>query len=245
MLGIVSLLLIVILALAYLLFLQQKKVQTLTKTLADWQDVHTVKIIKSNLEGRDQESARIAQDWHDGIGNSLSTLRLIVDTIQPKNKAAHTEALTLLEHTQREFRQIIDDEFVHRFTDEAAIRQCLKHWKYQFQLGNINLDYEVDSLFHFDTCKNEFKANLYRITQELLTNVIKHAKAKEVKVEIKEENQQFQLIVGDDGKGWKKEKENASHLHNVKNRVKVLNGTVKIETKENSGTIICVFIPVC
>ncbi|MEM1118886.1 MAG: ATP-binding protein [Bacteroidota bacterium] len=244
MLGIVFLLLLVTSALAYCLYQQQQKVQTLTETIADLQEVQTVKEIKANLEGRDQERIRMAQDWHDGIGNSLSTLRLIVDTIQPKNQAAHTEALALLEHTQREFRQIIRNELIHRFTNEAAIRQCLAHWQYQLQLGNIRLDYKVYNLKLYNDCGDAIKINLYRIVQELLTNVIKHAKAKVVNVILREVPFKLALIVSDDGVGWGSKAENVQKLVSVKKRLKILKGTIEIKTKENSGTSITIFIPI-
>lgn len=244
MLGIIFLLLMGIIALAYLLYQQQKKVHFLEETLSDLKEVQEIKIIKANLEGRDQERVRIAKDWHDGIGNSLSTLRLIVDTIQPKNQESHTETLSLLEHTQREFSAIIKDELINSFSDESAIKHTFEHWRHQFNLGGIALAYEVQSLLRYNECSIVLKAHFYRITQELLTNTIKHAKASKVKIVLKEESDALQLLVEDDGIGWSRNHQHSDGLRSVKDRMKILEGKIKIESKENKGTKITVLIPI-
>lgn len=243
MLGIIFLLLTGCITLAYLLYRHRKKVQILKETLADLKEVQEIKEIKASLEGRDQERIRIAKDWHDGIGNSLSALRLIIDTIQPKNQAAHTETLSLLEHTQREFRQIIDNELMHDFADESAIVKTFSQWQQRLQLGNINLNYKVYDLLLYNTCSLEIKAHLYRIAQELLTNTIKHAQAKEVEIVLKEKEKYLLLSVTDDGIGWNLENQAKNGLRSVKERLSLLKGTIQIDSIINSGTKIEVSIP--
>jgi len=242
--SIIILLLLAVIALAYLLYQQQKKVQVLEENLSDLKEVQEIKEIKASLEGRDQERVRIAKDWHDGIGNSLCTLRLIVDTIQPKNKKSHTEALSILEHTQREFRAIIDDELIHSFSDESAIKHTFNRWKDQFHQGNIILEYEVYDLFEYMGAPIFLKAHFYRITQELLTNTIKHSKAEQVQVVIKEEEEYLSMLVKDNGIGWSLEPQNKGSLRSVKERLKILEGSIKIDSNENKGTRIEIFIPI-
>ncbi len=242
--SIIFLLLMGVIALAYLLYQQRKNIQSLEETLSELKEVQEIKEIKANLKGRDQERVRIAKDWHDGIGNSLSTLRLIVDTIQPKNQAAHTEALSLLEHTQREFRAIIDDELLNGFSSESAIKHTFSNWQHQFLLGDITLIYEVYDLLEYNDCSAVLKAHFYRITQELLTNVIKHSKATKVEVIIKEKKAELQLVIEDNGVGWSLDRQTEDGLRSIKDRLKVLEGVIKIDSKENKGTKIEISIPV-
>jgi len=80
---------------------------------------------------------------------------------------------------------------------------------------------------------------IYRITQELLNNIIKHADAKNVLIQLVREEDRFNLTVEDDGKGFDlKEIENNSGagFANIKARAEYLNGTVDIVSKNGEGT---------
>jgi len=239
MFSIVFLLILIISVLVFLFLQQRNRSNELTENLQELKEIQEIEVLKSNLEGRDKERARIAKDWHDGIGNSLSTLRLLFDTIQTDNQERHTELLTLLEHTQREFRQIIDNELINNFSTERAIRNCFEQWQRQFALGNIDLVFKVYKLLEYDKVPMSIKAHLYRMTQELLTNVLKHSEASKIYVELKSIKNILQLSVRDNGKGAVEE----PTLRSIKVRLNILNGDLGIETKENEGAIICVRIP--
>jgi len=239
MVSIIFLLLLILSTLVFLVLRQRKRLNELTENLETLKDAQEIKEIKANLEGRDQERTRIAKDWHDGIGNSLSTLRLLFDTIQTENQERHTEALTLLEHTQREFRQIIDSELINNFSTEVDIRNCFEQWKRQLALGNIQLNFKVYNLIKYSNVSMKIKAQLYRMTQELLTNALKHSTASKIEVELKTIENTLQLSVGDNGKIAIE----VPTLRSVEDRLQSINGKLRINTKENNGTIIQVFIP--
>ncbi len=239
MISIIFLLLLILILFVFLFLQQKKQVTRLTENLQELEEIQEIKIIKSNLEGRDQERARIAKDWHDGIGNSLSTLRLIVDTIQPHNQERHAEALSLLEHTQQEFRQIIDNELINGFSTEIAVRNCFEQWKRQFNLGNIKMNFVVYNLLEYNEVSIKIKAHLYRMTQELLTNILKHSEASIIQVELEMIKNRLQLFVSDNGKGGKQ----TPVLRSVEERLESLNGQIEIEITEGTGTSIKLFIP--
>ena len=239
MVGIIFLLLLIISVLIFLVLRQRKRLNGLTENLQELREVQEIKEIKSNIEGRDQERVRIAKDWHDGIGNSLSTLRLLVDTIHAKNQDRHTEALTLLEHTQREFRQIIDNELINNFSTEVAIHHCFEQWKRQLALGNIELTFKVYKLISYNNLPMKIKAQLYRMTQELITNVLKHSAASKIQVELKTIERTLQLSVSDDGKGTIE----VPSLRSVEDRLRSINGELLINTKERKGILVRLIIP--
>ncbi len=243
MISIIFLLLLGLLALGYLLYRQKKENDFLTETLQELKEIQEVKAINSYLEGRDQERVRIAEDWHDGIGNTLSTLRLIVDTIQPKDPERHSEALTLLEHTQREFRQIIDNELVNDFSTEEQLIHVLAQWKQQLQFGNIVFVFKVYDLKKYNKCRATFKSHLYRIVQELLSNVIKHAQASEIQLDIREAEATLSLKIKDNGIGLKEAVDKKDLFRSLKRRVALLEGEMDIETAKNKGTEICLRLP--
>lgn len=243
MISIVFLLLLGLCLLGYLFYQCKIKNYILLETIQELKEIQEIKEIKSYLEGRDEERVRIAEDWHDGIGNSLSALRLIVDTIQPKNPARHTEALLLLEHTQREFRQIIDNELVNDFSDKAAIIQVFEKWTRQLQFGNIIFVFKVYDLNEYNDCQPIFKSHLYRIVQELLTNVIKHASASQIEIELREEKEQLSLIIFDDGIGLKRQVANKKLLRSVNRRLVLLKGKMQFKKGGSGGTTIQLMLP--
>lgn len=80
---------------------------------------------------------------------------------------------------------------------------------------------------------------IYRIIQELLNNVIKHADAKKVLIQLSREQDRFNLTVEDDGKGFNlNEKTYGSGLENIKARTSYLNGNIEILSKPGEGTSI-------
>jgi len=243
MISIVFLLLLGLFVLGYLFYQQKRKNYLLTETIQELKEIHEVKEIKSYLKGRDQERTRIAEDWHDGIGNTLSTLRLVVDSIHPKDPARHTEALSLLEHTQREFRQIIDNELVNDFSDKAAIIPIFEKWAQQLQFGNIMFTFKVYDLDLYDDCQPIFKSHLYRIVQELLANSIKHAEASQIKIELREEKAQLSLIIRDNGVGLEEQSVKKTLFRSINRRLILLKGKMKFEAVNPSGTTIQLMFP--
>ena len=239
MISIIFLLLLILSVLVFLFLQQRRRLNKLTETLHELQEDQEIATLKSHFNGREKERVRIAKDWHDGIGNSLATFRLLFDTIQTDNQEKHTEALTLLEHTQREFRQIIDNELINSFSTEVAIRDCFKQWQRQFALGNIDLRFKVYNLLEYDKVPMKIKGHLYRMTQELLTNVLKHSAATDIQVELGIVKHSLQLSVEDDGKGLAA----APTLRSIKDRIQILNGRLEVDRTVKKGAKICLFIP--
>ena len=105
----------------------------------------------------------------------------------------------------------------------------------------ITLDTSKVSCNHLD---NDLHLSVYRIAQEQLTNILKHAEAEEVLLKLEIEKSALKLTIRDDGKGFDPDKTNKGiGLANIKNRIRLLNGEIKINSKTNSGTQIKIKIP--
>jgi signal transduction histidine kinase len=238
------LLLLGIIGLFFLLIQQKKKLDNLSLTLQHLQEAQELNELKAILKGRDEERTRIAKDWHDGIGNSLSTLKLLVDSIQSKNPQRHQEAQKLLEETQIEFRQIIDKEKVSYFSNKENIQQILEKWKQQLKFGNIDLAFEVNDLVEYEKKDYLSKSHFFRIVQELMGNAIKHSEASKINIKLKENKQGINLYINDNGKGIEGTITDANLLASVKNRLKLLKGQLQIESKQKAGTTIEILVPI-
>ncbi len=89
------------------------------------------------------------------------------------------------------------------------------------------------------------EVNLYRIIQELLTNIMKYAKANEVHVQLSKENGAITLMVEDDGVGLEPEKlknSKGNGWHNINSRIDLMKGTIEIDTKLGKGTVVFIEI---
>jgi two-component system sensor histidine kinase UhpB len=105
---------------------------------------------------------------------------------------------------------------------------------------NIDLNIKLDSINKFDSLQQLY---IYRIIQEQLNNIIKHADAKNVSVELLEKNDSIDLIIHDDGKGFNpKEKSGGIGLTNIQNRAELLNGSLEIISAPNEGCLLRVKI---
>ena len=89
--------------------------------------------------------------------------------------------------------------------------------------------------------------NFYRLVQECLTNIVKHAKAKSVTVNIKKEDKSIITLISDNGKGFdvdKNKKKNSLGLKTIFERIKIMNGNLSINSKINNGTNFIFSIPI-
>ncbi|MEQ1915951.1 MAG: ATP-binding protein, partial [Gallionella sp.] len=107
--------------------------------------------------------------------------------------------------------------------------------RFVLQVTNDNLD-----------LSEKFVVVLFRVAQELLTNTVRHAEARQVLVALEQQGSYLQLTVSDDGKGYLHEQQAAITsfgLLGVRERVLSLGGTVKITTAPQQGTIVHVVVP--
>lgn len=243
MTSIIFLLFFCLLILSFYLFKQRKEINSLNEVIQEQQEIEEIKIIKAKLIGRDEERERIVKDWHDGIGNSLSTLRLIFDNIHPKNQDAHTEALKLLEFTIREFSVIIENEYDNSFSDEAIIIAVFQKWKQQLNFGNIEFAFNVYNLNKYILLPISSKSYLYRICQELVSNSLKHAKPTQIHLSLEEQKETLELIYSDNGIGLQKEAIAEGNFKSLRHRVRVLNGELEVDAANHNGLTIKIVIP--
>ncbi len=205
------------------------------------------------IEGQEEERKRLARELHDGIGQMLTGLKLdsehlkSLPFVNEKQRKSFEEHQKLIEETIEATRTVSFNLMPSVLTDfglSSAIRLLLER-------TTKGADFRVsfNDLTDAITIPNKIENNLYRITQETLNNVMKHAKAKKVSITLSnEKNKYVSLVVIDDGKGFdikktKKSRVGGNGLENLQTRVRLLNGTIKIESEVGKGTNIVVKIP--
>jgi len=122
---------------------------------------------------------------------------------------------------------------------EELIRNLLSGLKQNTTL-KTRFSYSVSNKF----LPNDLQLNIYRILQEQLTNIVKHAAAKSANVSIQTDNRIMSVVVEDDGKGFDVNKERKGiGISNMMNRIESFNGEVLIESSPGKGCKIVIKVP--
>jgi signal transduction histidine kinase len=195
------------------------------------------------MKGQEQERSRLARDLHDGVGGLLSGIKLSLSTMKgnvflsEENVDAFNHILTQLDQSIGELRRVS-----HNMMPEALIKYGLKE-SLENYCENLSLSGKIKVQFQAYGMEQRMEQNteivLYRIVQELLNNVIKHAEAKHVLIQLMREGERFSLTVEDDGKGFdaqETEKKGGAGLANIKARVDYLGGEVDFHSVPGDGT---------
>ena len=200
---------------------------------------HELQSIKSYIEGQESERQRIAQDFHDGVGGALAAIKLnlMQMEVQNENKQILQKALSNLNKTYEEVRTIS-----HHLTPlgmfPAAFIELLEKFVEDLSASSgLNIIFQYESEKELNDLDEQVQADLYRIVQELLNNVLKHADATRVDITLRKEEGTLTLKVKDNGLGFdSRKKRKGIGLSNIQSRVKALNGQLEVHSEEGAGT---------
>lgn len=206
------------------------------------------------LSAQEDERKRLSRELHDELGHALLALKLQVESVEeqllPQQVTLKREVKKILEFinsTIEEVRRLYLDlspgdledlglsTALHSLIDDFS--QLQKHIRWTIKLDNL------DGLFALST-----QTAIYRIVQEALTNIGKHAKPKNVFLRIKREKQEVSFTIEDDGIGFDRHKvvneKRTLGLLTMEERVKILGGTFELWSQENRGAKISFIIPI-
>jgi two-component system, NarL family, sensor kinase len=196
--------------------------------------------LKNVVEAEEKERTRIARELHDGVGHLISAAKMHVESIQ-QDDALEQElilnAVKILDDAAIETRNISHNLMPSSLAElglVAAIRELCRRIN---KAGSIQLVFEQTPGFADpDIAK---ATAMYRILQEVLNNMIKHAKASEIKIILSQTNQQIDLFISDNGIGF-----DVNNIHrssgigwsNIFARAEVINGKIEITSAPQQGT---------
>ena len=205
------------------------------------------------LRSREEERARLARDLHDGpiqalVGLNLQLgLLLTVDEesspLEQALKAMRTEVRELL----AELRQVCAElrpPMLDALGLRAALRALAEEWSAQC---GVSVSFDLPPEAALRSLPGEVTVNLYRVVQEALTNVARHAAARLVTIRLAWENARLILTVQDDGRGFvvpatfqSLAAQGHFGLAGIQERVKLIGGTLTVESAPGQGTTVCV-----
>ena len=207
--------------------------------------------INAMFDGQESERNRISKELHDNLGGILSTVKLYfrsidkqINHLKDENVRKYEKATALLDEACDETRKIAHQLSSKRLND-LGLFATVKTLQNQ-----INDSGELVLNLHTHGDDNELKRllqnSIYRIIQELVNNVMKHSKAKEVSIQLNVFNDLFNLIIEDDGVGFDVNNlidNNGLGLREIEVRVKSMNGQFTIDSGRGAGTAITIDLP--
>ncbi len=205
--------------------------------------------ITAVINAQESERSRIAKELHDGVGQLLAGLKLKfgllkqTKVIQEKEQSIIEDSNKVLDEAYNEVRTISHQMMPRALTELGLVTAVNDLLESTFTNTKINFEFS-----HFniqERLPQDIELSFYRIIQELMSNIIKHAKANKISVQLFISSGNLVLIVEDNGLGMNVE--NASKglgLKNIISRIKSIKGEVNFEKGPEKGTIVTARIPV-
>jgi two-component system, NarL family, sensor kinase len=197
----------------------------------------------SLYENVEHERQRIARDLHDSIGGMLSTALLLFDGIEAQNKERFQKVKNILQETQREVRRIAHGLSPAALTKLGLVAALEQYSEEINSIGVVYIDLCVLDRPFFKTIDKALQINAYRMAQELFQNALKHSDAAHLELLVHHSATHLIFMYEDDGKGCEALNQSAKGMRSLRERVKLLNGKIRIKSIENQGTIVKIEVP--
>lgn len=208
-------------------------------------------LLKTQLELQEQTIQNISQEIHDNIGQALTFVKLNINTIdlhkveETQNKLAESKELISKAIVDlRHLAKALNTDFIK----EAGLAACI-----EYQLHFLEKTGLYTTRFHMSEswCKSqpETELVLFRVVQELLNNIVKHAEASVIEVGMDCRKDKLLVSVTDNGKGFEQSAISLTNgdkgmgLGNMKKRIAIIQGNISIDSLPGRGTSVFIEVP--
>ncbi len=194
-------------------------------------------VMKAILDTQEEERTRFAKDLHDGIGQYLAAIRLLLNAIDTNCQKGSTSsnaklieiASAHIDNTIQDLRTISHNLMPGALTDLGLVPAMEEMFDKLTGATPVEIDFQCN--IEEVNFANNISINCYRIAQQLLSNTLQHAKATHITVKIATNNNEFMFTYKDNGIGLSNishELDSGTGLKNIQSRVKSLNGTINM-----------------
>jgi PAS domain S-box-containing protein len=198
------------------------------------------------IESQERERARIARELHDDISQRLALLAVELEQLRQSPSEAESRMQKLREETSeisKDVQALAHDLHSSQLEYLGALAG-MKTWCREFgKRRGMQIDFSHDG---GNALPREIGLCLFRVVQEALQNAAKHSGVKRIDVQLREDSGEIHLIVCDSGKGFEVEvalQGKGLGLTSMRERVRLINGTIAIDSKPLGGTVIHVRVP--
>lgn len=220
-------------------FVKRKRKILIEKKMREAQ--YKQELLQAQLEMQEHTFRTVSQEIHDNVGQILSLVKLNLNILAFENESdekLHT-IKTMVTNAISELRDLSTGYYADRLVEEGFL-VAIQHQLQQLEkTGMFTTSFysELDSL-SIDKSKVIF---LHRMVQEILHNVVKHSAANHVSVRISKENDDINIVLQDNGKGFDNTHPDFKPgigLSSIRQRASMIGAVVSVKSKKGSGTIV-------
>lgn len=220
--------------------LKQQRVENLLKE----QELFS---IDAMIAGQEKERQKVAGELHDDLGSIMATIKLHFDNIKVNEKdPALQNAKRLLEEAYQKIRGMSHSKNSGVMSDQGLLSAIKKMANTISETNTMEVTVEDFGLG--ERLENSLELSVFRMVQELVANAIKHAEASKVNIQLTQHEDNLNIIVEDNGKGFDRSRLDKNKpgmgLTNIEKRVEHLEGNFTVDSIIGKGTSILIDIPV-
>lgn len=239
---------------AFLLFKNTKRKQKLAEQQKEIESQKLATVLKEQeltaidamIEGQEKERQRIANDLHDDLGGLMATVKLHFNALKDKDSPElFDKTNSLIEEAYQKVRSV-----AHAKNSGVIAKQgLLKAVQNMADKISSSNKIQIEVIDHGldNRLENSLELTIFRVIQELITNVIKHADATEATVHLTNHEDSINIMVEDNGKGFNPSQITKTNkgmgISSIDKRIEHLDGKLTIESEKNKGTTVIIDIP--
>lgn len=208
-----------------------------------------INIMKAIIKTQEDERYEVGGELHDNVCQILTSsqisLKMLKKHLPEQDQDRLNEGLEYIALATHEIRNL-SHRLAPAFFADTTIEEAFTNLIRTFNIDNqYQINIHFDEAFKEQPAKREFQLNIYRILQEQLKNILKHAKATVIEISGNIENDIFKLSITDNGIGFNiNQVKNGIGIANMKRRTELFSGTFNIQSTTGKGCTITVEVPV-
>jgi two-component system, NarL family, sensor kinase len=240
------LLLLSLLGYSYYRRFKLRKEQQLQAAILRQQDLAT----RAVIEAEENERKRIAGDLHDGVGQLMSAARMNLSAFEdrisfnsPGDRLDYEKIMAMVDESCREVRAVSHNMMPNALL-KSGLANAIKTFTEQIDSRVLKINLYTEGLQ--ERLDNSVETVLYRVIQECVNNVIKHAGANALDISLVRDADGISATVEDNGKGFvlsQQDNPDGMGLKNIRTRINFLKGTVDFDTTPGKGTLVAIYVP--
>ena len=231
----------------YAFILSQRKKFKYHQEMQALREAQQNQLIEAAIRSEEIERHRIAEQLHDEVGAILSSSKLHIqgikaDNLDIRDKQLHEKGKELLDEGIQKVRSI-SHNLHSNILKEFGLNEAIQHFVTKLIKGTfINSTILLDARYTTQNPENDM--SIYRMVQELVNNILKHANAKEIQINSVYENNWLDITIAYDGSGLSQQQfeefrygKEGLGLKNIQNRVILLKGKIEFHKRDNNNSI--------
>ena len=199
------------------------------------------KSILREIAGLEKERARIASDLHDELGPLLAAVKMKINSFELADAEDEVQLEKTNDHIDdilKRMREISFDLMPNTLLKKGLVTALIEYVDFLNNQNNIQIIFINECYFDIHEDKS---VNIYRIVQEVIHNSLKHARATEIRIELKDRNDKINLTISDNGMGFDYKKALAENtgigLTSISNRAQIAGGRMFVESTQGTTYI--------